>query len=263
MCRAYFDESSDDVNTFLMAGWVADVIEWEKFSPAWYTELANAPSIRYFKHNEAMGLKGEFAGWQAAKRDEKILSLAQVIARHEVSGIIGAISLPQFKTLFDASILPKRALRGIITFTEPYHFACQTIIAGTLGFQIMEAKNLSDRVDFVFDEGVKFLAESAEFFPQTMEKLPAEAHAIMGAVSSANDKRVPELQAADLLAGQALKKLRGGEESAVHTTLGRKKILPFNCLPKYPGNIPKTVRMLNMVWATMRLDKATKSGSNK
>ncbi len=260
MFRAYFDETSDDVNAFPMAGWLADVTEWEKFAPAWTIELEAAPSIKYFKHNEAFGLKGEFAGWPEAKRDEKILSLAEVIAGHDVAGIIGAISLPQFNTLFAHSILPKRALRDIITFTEPYHFASQTIIAGTLGFQTMEAKNLTDQVDFVFDEGVSFLTDSVKIFPQTLSNLPAEAHAIMGTVSTADDKRVPELQAADLLAGQALKKLRDGEESAVHTTLGRRKILPFNCLPQYPDSIPRTVSMLNMAWATMQLDKAKASG---
>jgi hypothetical protein len=210
MFRAYFDETSDDVKAFLMAGWLADVTEWEKFSPAWTAELANAPAIQYLKHNEAIGLKGEFAGWSEAKRDEKLLSLAQVIARHDVTGIIGALSLPEFKTLFCESILPKTALRGIITFTEPYHFACQAIISGTLGIQTMEANNLTDQVDFVFDEGVKFLADSAEFFPQTLANLPPESHALMGTVSTANDKAVPELQAADLLAGQALKNHRDG-----------------------------------------------------
>jgi hypothetical protein len=262
MFRAYFDETSDDVNSFLMAGWLADVAEWGKFAQAWTIELEAAPSIQYFKHNEAFGLKGEFAGWPEAKRDEKILSLAEVIARHDVTGIIGAISLPEFNTLFSESILPKTALRGIITFTEPYHFASNTIIAGTLGIQVMDAKNLTDQVDFVFDEGVKFLADSAEFFPQTLSKLPPESHALLGTVSTANDKAVPELQAADLLAGQALKGLRDGEKSAVHTPLGRKRIKVFNCLPVYPESIPSTVRMLNLAWATMRLDKA-KAGRKK
>jgi hypothetical protein len=50
----FFDEASDDVKFFLMAGWLADFREWERLSDAWDEELRSAPAIEFFNHNEAM-----------------------------------------------------------------------------------------------------------------------------------------------------------------------------------------------------------------
>ena len=57
MIEAYFDEGND-AKIFLMGGWLSGVAEWKQFSEEWATELKAAPSIEYFKNNEAMGLKG-------------------------------------------------------------------------------------------------------------------------------------------------------------------------------------------------------------
>jgi hypothetical protein len=252
--RAYFDEGSDD-KVFLMGGWLADVEEWERFAKAWVAELKVTPSIEYFKNNEAMGLKDQFKGWTAGSRDEKLLSLARVIVRHEMVGFIGGVGLDRIKNLFSGSILPRKTLRSIVKYTEPYHFACSSVISVILGYQVLEAKNLTDEVDFIFDEGVRFLDDCIANYPRLKSVLPAEARALAGAVASQNDRLTPALQAADMLIGQALSTLRTGNNTGSVDILKAKKINQFDCLTPSLASIPKSLERMNKVWATKQLGK--------
>jgi hypothetical protein len=261
MFKAFFDESGDDVEVFLMAGWLAHFKEWEKFSEAWNTELKFSPSIKYFNHNEAMGLKCQFESWKDRDRDEKLMSLAGVIARHELVGIVGELSIPRFNALYGGSILPKKTLRSVIKFTEPYHHACQSVISLTLGYQVVMAKNFVDQVDFVFDEGVPFLNDCIANYPKLKKVLPEKAQAIAGTIVPGNDKHIVHLQAADMLAGQELIRFRTGASPAPLTTMGEGKITEFNSLPSKPlESIPRSISRMNVVWATKQLEKAKRTG---
>jgi hypothetical protein len=256
MLRAFFDEASDNTNDFLMGGWLASFEEWEKFSDAWDTELKFPPSINYFNHNEALGLKDEFEGWNEAARDEKMMALAGVIARHDLTGLIGEIKIPQLHALFAHSIVPKRTLRSIVKFTEPYHFACQCAVSVTLGHQVERVKNLTDRVDFIFDEGVPFLADIIGNYPRLKEILPPKAVAIAGTIISGNDRHITALQAADFLAGQELLKLRIGMIPRPLSIMGLERINKFSCHGEAAEKIiPRAVSKLNVIWATKRLVK--------
>ncbi len=62
MKQAFFDESSNH-EVFLIAGWIGDVPEWERFNDHWRAVLAEAPAIRHFKHHHAMSFEGDFTGW--------------------------------------------------------------------------------------------------------------------------------------------------------------------------------------------------------
>jgi hypothetical protein len=251
MLKAYFDEGEND-KVFLIGGWLADIAEWENFSQAWTTGLKVAPSIEYFKNNEAMGLKEQFAGWTDQQRDEKLLALARIVADHELIGFVCGVGLVTFKNLFSGSILPRKTLRSIIKYTEPYHFACQGVIAVTLGYQVLEAKNLSDPVDFVFDKGVRFLDDCVANYPRLKDVLPPAASAIAGTVDSGNDRNTPALQAADLLVGQALLSLRIGRNTSSVDILTARKINRFPCSPSNLPTIPKAVERLNKIWSTRR-----------
>jgi hypothetical protein len=255
MLKAYFDEGNDD-KVFLMGGWLADVAEWERFSQAWTTELKASPSIEYFKNNEAMGLKDQFAGWAEKCRDEKVLAFARIIAGHELVGFVGGVGFAKFKNLFGGSILPKKTLRSIVKYTEPYHFACLGVISVTLGYQVLEAKNRSDQVDFIFDEGVRFLDDCVANYPRLKSVLPPEAGAIAGAVNSENDRRTPELQAADMLVGQALLNLRIGRNTGPLDVLTTRKINQFDCLPSNLASIPKSMARMNDIWSTKQPSQA-------
>jgi hypothetical protein len=259
--RAYFDECTDDATVFLMAGWLGGSEEWEKFSECWSNELSNKPSIRYFNHNEARGLKDEFLHWSEKDRDAKLMSLAGVIARHKLTGFIGGVSVSRFKSFFAGSVLPQKTLRSILKFTEPYHFCCQCVIAQTLGHQAEEEKNLEDQVDFIFDEGVPFLDDCISNYQGLKNVLPQKVHRIAGTVMSGNDKKVVALQAADMLAGQALLNLRTKVKPEPLDVMRAKRIFTFHCLPQNPESIPRAIQLTNIVWSTKQLDKVRRGRS--
>lgn len=264
MLRAYFDEASDDVKAFLMGGWLATFKEWEKFSDAWDTELKFPPRIEYFNHNEALGEKKQFKGWTNSDIQAKMNSLAGVIARHDVTGIVGGVAIPKINFLFSGSILPKKQLRSVIKFTEPYHFVCQGVIACTLGHQIIIAKNSTDRVDFIFDDGVKFLDDCTTNFSKYKTKfLPLPAQGIAGTILSANDRDVVALQASDMLVGQHLLALRTNTVGEPMRIMRARKVYFFDCLRDYPASIPKAVSRVNVTWSIKRLEKITKKEEEK
>jgi len=255
MLKAFFDEASDDTNDFLMAGWLARFDEWESFSTAWEKELKFNPAIEYFNHNEAMGNKCQFKGWSDVDRDSKMMALAGVIARYNLVGLVGRIDIPQLDSLFSRSIAPRRQLRSVIKFTEPYHHACQCVVAVTLGYQILKAKNLADQVDFIFDEGVRYLADIIGNYPRLKAILPAEARKIAGTIIPGNDRQIVALQAADLLAGQELLKLRIKTEPKPLAVIDGGRINRFSCHGKGLERIPSSISKLNVIWAAKRLLK--------
>lgn len=256
MFKAYFDEGSDDVRIFIMGGWLAPFDEWEQFSDAWARELKCEPSIEYFNHNDAMGLKCQFAGWTPEDRDKKVETLARIIAKYDLTGFVGGIGLHKLKQLFGHSVLPKKTLRNFVTFTEPYHFGCLCVISQILGYQVNAIKNLIDQVDFIFDDGVRFFHDCAAIYPKFKDMIPPEWKAIAGTMVPLDDKNVVALQAADMLVGQALLNLRTAESSAALEILVAKRIFQFNCLAAPPESIPKAISKMNVMWATRQLDKA-------
>lgn len=255
MIKAFFDEATDGANDFLMGGWLARFDEWEKFSDAWDAELRYAPRIAYFNHNEALGLKNQFAGWSNSKRDDKMMALAGVIARYNLIGLVGHVSIPQLSRLFENSIIPRRTLRSIIKYTEPYHHACQGVVAVTLGYQVVKAKNVTDRVDFIFDEGVPYLDDIIANYPRLKEVLPAPAVNIAGTIVAGNDKEIVALQAADFLVGQKLLHLRLNVEPNPLAVVSAKVEKTFPCSGKELESIPTSMSKLNVIWATKRLAK--------
>ncbi len=261
MFRAYFDETTDDATVFLMAGWLGNFDEWERFSTAWACELSNRPSVKYFRHNEAISLKDEFASWTGKERDAKLLSLARVIARHNLTGFIGGVSLARFRSLFNGSAMSKKVLRSVVKFTEPYHFCCNCVIGRTLGHQIEEVGNLVETVDFIFDDGVPFLDDCVSNYASLKKVFPQKAQMIAGSVTPGNDKEIGALQAADMLAGQALLNLRTNERPASLDVMRARRIFMFHCFPHDLQRFAKSITITSIVWSTKQLDRAKKKGA--
>jgi len=259
MLTAYFDEGEDD-KVFLIGGWLADDAVWETFSVAWTAQLKAAPSVEYFKNNDAMGLKNQFADWTEDSRDAKLFGLAEIIANHELVGLVGGVGLAQFKAMFAGSNVPLKQRRSIVKFTDPYHIACQCVLSVTLGYQIEKAKNLVDKVNFIFDDGVPFLADCVANYPKMLKIMPQAAQAIAGTVHSKNDRQVPALQAADLLVGQALLSLRTRSNSKAVDILKARNVERFPCVAPPLGSIIKSMERLNKVWAVKQREIAKRKG---
>jgi len=240
---------------FLMGAWKARADEWEQFSDAWDRELRSGKSIAYFKNHEAMGLDKEFRGWKEEDRDAKVLAMANVISKYELTGFVGGVHLPNFNSIFEGSIVPRKTLRSIVTFTEPYHWACNCVISGILGYQLEIEKNSTEQMDFVFDDGVTALDDCIANYPKLLGVLPPKVKAIAGTIIPGNDKTIVALQAADLLAGQMLQEIRENGVRHPPIELMRKKrhIMTFNCLQSRPDI--KNLSLINVAWATKKLDK--------
>jgi len=265
MFKVFLDESYDNSKMFLMGAWEARADEWEHFSDAWDRELCSDKPIAYFKNHEAMGLNEEFRGWSEEDRDAKVLAMASVIAKYELTGFIGGVHLPNFKSIFEGSIVPRKTLRSIITFTEPYHWACNCVISGVLGYQLEIEKKPTEQVDFVFDDGVTELDDCIANYPKLLAVLPPNVKAIAGTIIPGNDKTIVALQAADLLAGQMLQEIReyGVRHPPLELMRKNRNIIIFNCLQSRPDL--KNLSLINVAWATKKLDKIKRQreGKNK
>jgi hypothetical protein len=86
--QAMIDDSGTEPQSrvFVLGGFIASAVDWAKFSTDWRTVLDQSPKLRYFRLTEAMSLsaKGQFArhrGWNEAKRDSRLIDLANVIRK--------------------------------------------------------------------------------------------------------------------------------------------------------------------------------------
>jgi hypothetical protein len=201
--RAFVDDTGSDPNemAFNLCCWVSDADGWDRFSEDWYRELQKRPSIDYFKHNEAKGLKKQFKGWKRPAADKKIFALAKIIARHKNYGMITGAENKLFKVLLNRAAAAPQQFRSVMHVSRPYDFCFHSIIAMVLQHQV----NLADgrTVDFIFDRGDRAFFECNKIYEEWREfqALPA-MKAIAGVATQGDDKTIMPLQAADLLAGQ-------------------------------------------------------------
>ena len=215
--------------------------------------LVTSPGIRYFSHHEAKSLSGEFADWSEHDRDGKLLALAEVICEHKpLYGISTGLIMEKFRAEMSQSVIPKKTLRTIAHITDPYQFAFFEIVCRVL--QVQVERGIEERVDFVFDEH-GLLEECIELYRELKNQhLEERQKAIAGTVSSGNDRAIPALQAADLLAGQLTTSLRRGKHEPPLKMLR-------DCIEIFAVPIPLPSHMaldelfqaLNVIWSTKRL----------
>jgi hypothetical protein len=250
LIRAFCDESSNGV--FLMAAWVAAAETWESFADAWLEVLRQSPSIQYFKHYEAKNHCGQFEAWKDSDVDAKLLALSNVILKHKpIYGVTTGLITRKLKEDTSRSIVPRKKLRNLKAITEPYEFCFTNLICRVLQLQLEH--NITERVDFIFDDHTLF-GRCAGLYRDLGEKcLPIEQRSIAGTVSPACDKEVPALQAADLLAGQMTTSLRFGTHDVPLKMLSEAiRIYIAPCpLPRHMGVI-ELFESLNVLWVAQK-----------
>jgi hypothetical protein len=193
MFKAYFDDSygDEESKTLLLAGCVQKYSAWANFSLGWEAGLAACPSIRYFHMREARKLEGEFAGWKATDRDEKIRRLAEIAASYKPWTIIAWISRAQHAAI----------LKPISPFMlrQPYLALFYTVILKLAEWHHEDGVTLP--VDYVFDEQGVIGVEAAIWYEHIKAWQKPEIAELMGSTPKfENDKLVLPLQAADMLA---------------------------------------------------------------
>ncbi|HEX2833930.1 MAG TPA: hypothetical protein VHW00_13045 [Thermoanaerobaculia bacterium] len=252
MFTAYFDES-EAATVYFVSGWVATVEVWSEFTLAWNAVLASEPSIKYLRHNEAKGLKGEFAGWTDADVARKIDTLVDVICAHEMHGLNVGVRTTTWGEAFKSDVLSKKQVTSVLKFTHPYQACFHAAVAGVLQRQLEKGFS-SEVVNFVFDEQKGLLRHSIDLFAQFKPTFPKQSLAIAGEIVSGDDKSTPALQAADLLCGQIATALASGKPDPAY-----QRLVTCHEVAKgtaYPPKFEQTdamVKLLGAVWTEKKM----------
>jgi hypothetical protein len=183
---------------FVLAGYIARVLNWDAFADAWQTVLAEKPAIDYLKGSEAFRLAGQFRGWSEAKRDAKVIRLISLIRKYSPLSVTLAVNGKAFDAILRAS---KGSLKNV------YPLAIAAITTKVLSYRADQPT--IEKLDFVFDQGM--LSREADFeqaFKEMMTSLPARATNLIGKrPHMEDDLEFLPLQAADLLAAYVRQKL--------------------------------------------------------
>lgn len=164
---------------------------WSAFTEDWKTALDAAPGIRFFHMREARTREGEFKGWKTIDRDLKIVSLVEVILRHNPHAISCCISSEDYNTILRPA--SPSDLRHV--FSLAFHVVISTVAEYQLG------ADLGGLTDFVFDDEGDVGNEALIWYPAIKESASPRMRAIMGATPVfRSDEQVLPLQAADLVA---------------------------------------------------------------
>ncbi|HEX8844670.1 MAG TPA: hypothetical protein VF791_08510 [Pyrinomonadaceae bacterium] len=201
----FIDDSGSSAEEPIMyvAGWVGQIPTWDAFADDWEMTLAapNPKPIDYFKHNEALALKGCFAGFTESEANTKARNLAEVVARHDVYGAVYFVGRGQLKRMIEkeAVVIRDKVHQYL---SDPFYICIGSLVGHMLGSQY--GKYPDEKVDFIFDgqpgssQATRFIAQYEVF----REFAPEPIKRIMGTAIAMDDKEVLPLQAADLLVGQ-------------------------------------------------------------
>ena len=200
---AYEDASLGSI--CVIAGYVARHEIWEReFTPRWSSALATAPHpISEFKTSDCRQRTGEFAGWARAECDDLTRALVDIIADHcppkSLHGVAAVVELPdvvgqESHAFFNA-------------------FWMATVIATAVAAHHSSA---GDEMKFVFDrqpgmEGrmQSELQEALDWAARLSQKRRLDPVPLRTAPEFADSRTVIPLQAADLLAYETYKELKG------------------------------------------------------
>jgi hypothetical protein len=192
LLQAFADDSASDTGDrrLFMAGYLNRADRWALFADAWDEELRGAPSIDYLKMVEAQHLRGQFQGWAAETRDEKLRGLARVIRHFEPFSFQFSVSRERFDRLLQ-SVSP----RGL---GNPHFTCCFGIVASVARYAASQKSGLP--IDFIFDEQSGVSADVQLFFGEMKKTLPRAARKLInGTPVFRDDKQFLPLQAADAL----------------------------------------------------------------
>jgi hypothetical protein len=231
LLQGYFDDSGSHggEGLYVLGGFLAPSVNWSRFDSEWRDVLNKDPTIDYFKMSEAISLRGQFDRWPARLRDQKVFELAEVAEKWAVARISAMV----WKEDFDAHIKGASPWREL---DNPYFLLFNQIIVLTVGFMLELANRALDvstaKVEFVFDEQGCLGRDAVawwEILKQALE--PERAQLLVTPPSFGSDKRLPPLQAADLLAWSVGNVVEGGES----TVLTNAVVHALKRVPPYGG----------------------------
>ncbi len=226
---ASIDESADRERkyAYVVTGLLSRQDLWTEFERLWNRRL-HKDSLDYFKTSEHRDLSGEFkrfkdrdafprpSGRVAADNVRDDLSL--MIRSSRMMGVSLAIDLRDYRAV------RKSSRSRIVLPSNPYRFAYQMLmiyIAGELSKKIKSPGPIA----FLCDSD-----NNSNLIKKTYDRLREDnpgCNPFMGSITFKDDKKVPAIQAADLIAGFSRKYAVGklkGEDSAALSKEFRKQV---------------------------------------
>ncbi|MFZ0478233.1 MAG: DUF3800 domain-containing protein [Terriglobales bacterium] len=200
---AYLDESKSD-SWFVLGGLVSTASSWKRFSREWEKVLQEY-KVPYLHMKEFAFSRGPFEGWKESQRRSLLSRLLFLIKSPREP--ISSFSCDFEHLVFDEIFPPKFQAQQ-----NHYVFALQSCISGiTLHCERHTPLSQGEHVVLVFDQNAQFSPRALEAFNgyKTNPFLSENERGLVGSLSFADDKEVIPLQAADLLAYEINKNLRG------------------------------------------------------
>lgn len=204
--QAYIDDSKSDIGErhLYLAALIHQANTWERFSDEWDAALKAHPRIEYFKMVEAQNRRGEFKGWSEAKRNAKVLALAELIGKFQPISLVCSVSVAHTR-----EVLKPHAPYGLGSEYFPISFAMICGIA-----RLMHGMNIHLPCDVIFDRQDNTSKNVLIFFDHIMNQQPQEwAQYVSSSPIFRDDREVLPLQAADLFAWHVRREAEGGYPS--------------------------------------------------
>jgi hypothetical protein len=196
MLQVWVDDSGRGQDpVFVLAGYIARVRNWEALADRWRGILNQKPRIGCLKGKEAASLTGEFHGWTAAERDERVLQLVGAIEQYSLAGVRVVIPHEGFRQTLRGGRIAKESRWY---FGQPYYLAFDAIFASVLSY--VRRRPFIEKVEFIFDYGVVARRNLEQAYAQLLKGLGKDAALIEREPVFRDDRSFPPLQAADLLA---------------------------------------------------------------
>ena len=204
MLRAFIDDSWDGRREVAVTAgcYIGYYSEWRKLRDAWRKRL-KADGLEYFRSTEYYSLQGEFlrfrdpvrfpkpTGAEAASRLRS--DLFQIISQTNIGGMAVSMPLAMYEEVRATEPHAEKIL-------PPKDHAFKVIIQELFSFCTEEITN------YWRDEKVAFICDDSSEYPMIAEiflgykKLNPEYARFMETIAPLDDKKHPQLQAADVMA---------------------------------------------------------------
>ena len=208
MLAGYYDDSAD-LNIFVVGGLVSPTPRWEGFADDWELALHRNPRIDYYKSYHAnvrpedRKSDNQFRGFSRGMIKQKERALAEVIVAHAEYCVYSPLSRSDFSTIISPHI--QRPKRGVGRYQgHEYLYPFHGCIGATI--KQLQENRVNDQVDSFFDEQGKVGKWARDMYDNMKVNDHPELawmQPYLGACVPHDDRKVVELQAADLWASRA------------------------------------------------------------
>lgn len=194
----------------VIAGLIGQAEAWGRFADQWVDCLHQSPRIEYFKMREAAGRPtGEFYGFTATQRDDKLKALVKIIDDFEFTALHLTLDLAAHAKAFDLPVAAPKVRGGksvkktqklLAIATNPYFVTYHTFMSAAC-FHLWEEEGSRETFDFIVDEHPSLGAPTSAWYPAMLTLMEEPQRSIMPSKPiPRNDEEFMPLQAADMIA---------------------------------------------------------------